>query len=65
MVFLCLKTKAVAAFLDVKKIKQIEEQHAEYRSLKTRCHDHDQYVRNISTTTAAWPRRALWVRSVC
>ena len=30
MVFLCLKTKAVAAFWDVEKIKQMEEWNAEY-----------------------------------
>ena len=29
MVFLCLKTKAVAAFWDVEKIKQMEEWYAE------------------------------------
>ena len=32
MVFLCLKTKAVAAFWNVEKIKQMEEWHAEYRA---------------------------------
>ena len=30
MVFLCLKTKAVATFWDVEKIKQMEEWRAEY-----------------------------------
>ena len=30
MVFLCLKTKAVAIFRDVEKIKQMEEWQAEY-----------------------------------
>ena len=30
MVFLCLKTKAVVAFWDVEKIKQMEESHGEY-----------------------------------
>ena len=30
MVFLCLKMKAVATFLDVEKIKQMEEWQAEY-----------------------------------
>ena len=39
MVFLCLKLKAVAAYLDVEKIKQMEGRQAQYtRSLKPPCH---------------------------
>ena len=39
MVFLCLKLKAVAAYLHVEKIKQMEGRQAQYtRSLKPPCH---------------------------
>ena len=39
MVFLCLKLKAVAAYLHVEKIKQMEGRQAQYtRSLKAPCH---------------------------
>ena len=69
MVFLCLKLKAVAAYLHVEKIKQMEGRQAQYtRSLKAtlpwRWTDVIMIsARNIGTTTAAWPRRVLWVRS--
>ena len=50
MVSLCLKLKAVAAFLDVEKIKQMKGRQAHYtRSLKPCCHG-DQPTQETSRT---------------
>ena len=53
MVSLCLKLKAVAAFLDVKKIKQMKGRQAHYtRSLKPCCHG-DQPTRSPDISCVA------------
>ena len=42
MVFLCLKLKAVAAYLHVEKIKQMEGRQAQYTTMAMNRRDHDQ-----------------------
>ena len=55
MVFLCLKLKAVAAYLHVEKIKQMEGRQAQYtRSLKPPCHGDE--------PTRSWWWRWKWRR---
>ena len=57
MVFLCLKLKAVAAYLHVEKIKQMEGRQAQYtRSLKPPCHG-DEPTRSWSARGTSALRR--------
>ena len=64
MVFLCLKLKAVAAYLHVEKRETSTVYSLLKATLPWRWTDAIMIsARNIGTTTAAWPRRVLWVRS--
>ena len=68
MVSLCLKLKAVAAFLDVEKIKQMKGRQAHYtRSLKPCCHG-DQPTRSPDIScvpTQETSRTVIGRRSTC
>ena len=70
MVSLCLKLKAVAAFLDVEKIKQMKGRQAHYtRSLKPCCHG-DQPTRSPDIMISCVPtqetsRTVIGRRSTC
>ena len=68
MVSLCLKLKAVAAFLDVEKIKQMKGRQAHYtRSLKLCCHG-DQPTRSPDIScvpTQETSRTVIGRRSTC
>ena len=68
MVSLCLKLKAVAAFLDVEKIKQMKGRQAHYtRSLKPCCHG-DQPTRSSDIScvpTQETSRTVIGRRSTC